>query len=196
MLMEESLLEQLKGLDLKRWGILAQHVLPYVGQGRICETFADVEELFHRAEAAVELSERNGKPIRSRAAFLMSRLKGEPIGVPDGYVSLKEKRLLADKETMAKELQRIKQAKKEKLILEFEIFKERLATEEKNLIVERLRGEESKKLGGIVGPGTLERSVQGRFREEMIKRFSEQYALTGEAQEVAQALMEQPAPKP
>lgn len=176
--------DQINTLNLASWGISQRHLYPFVGPGKICETFEDLEELLHRAAAAIDSIEQGGKKIRSRAGFLISRLKGEPIGVPDGYVALKEKRLIAEKEQKGRELQNLRKAKREKLLVEFELFKEQIDPEEKKRLITELRAEETKNLGTLVGQETIERTVLGRFRESLIKRFCEPYAAIGEAKDV------------
>jgi hypothetical protein len=174
----------LDSLDLQRWGISKTHLLPHIGPGKTCETFQDLEEFLHKVDAAIASIEQGGKKMRSRAGFLISRLQGQPIGVPDSYVSLREKRLLAEKEAKERELQRIRTAKREKYQVEFQLFQETFDGERKNQLLQNIREEEQRNHPSFASAETLERSVQSRFKDALRKLFCEQYQPEEERGEV------------
>lgn len=186
---DPSILERVNELNLKTWGITKAHLLRFVGPNKICETFEDLEEFLHRVEFVIADIEKKGKRVNSKAGFLISRLKGEPLGLPEGYVSLKEKRIRADKEEKERELERIRAAKEEKYRVEYALFREKFDPVEKEKLLNEIRTEEGKNHPDFASKETLDRTVQARFSQMMVKLFLEQFIVEDERNTVMNLLL-------
>jgi hypothetical protein len=168
-------IEALSHVDLGTWNISKKMLVKHIGPGKTCESVKDMEEFLHRASAAIESLRARGDAVRSPAGFLMHCLNEGYVGVPDGYKSLEELRLEKMNRETRERLDRIKAAKEEKCRMEFELFREELDSAEKRSMLERIRDDEGKSHPAFASKETLERSIQVRFKEELIQKFCERF---------------------
>lgn len=182
---DESALDTLTCLDLSQWNISKRSLVNHVGPGKTCETVEEMQEFLHRVAAAVDEMRKRGEKVRSPAGFLMHCLREGYVGVPEGYVSLKERRERERAEQARRELEKIQAAKKERYESEYALFRESVDQGVKARLVEEIRSKSKTKVE-VVGKATFDKAIKAEIENGLRRNFCAQYRpeeLRGEAEQ-------------